>query len=174
MDSLLGYIDKFGALVVSVCALGLTVWQGVVTRKHNKLSVRPAITSTRVSRSKNDGTPVSVLNLHLINQGLGPAFIKSFDYLFDGQPLPDNAYANLYSWLSSRLNNTVTTVNHMAGHIGVGHVMKCGDSFELAIIPIYATTQEELALTSLRLHVRVTYESAYGELFTYDSRQHEL
>jgi hypothetical protein len=55
--------------VVALCALGTSIWQGFLSRRHNILSVRPHIEI--VLRAKDD----PVFAIDLINNGLGPAFI---------------------------------------------------------------------------------------------------
>src|SRR5262245_28007071 len=67
------------SLVVAVCALGLTFWQAHVTRRHYRLSVRPHVTTWLQS-----GAQAGSYKLEIMNNGLGPASIKSFAILIDG------------------------------------------------------------------------------------------
>jgi hypothetical protein len=58
--------------VVALCALGISLWQGYVSRRHSILSVQPhvelVITYTQSS-----------MTVSLKNGGLGPAFIESVE-----------------------------------------------------------------------------------------------
>lgn len=74
--------DYLLSTTLSLCALSLTLWQGYLTRKHNRLSTRPHLTLN--SHLFVNGTFYAV---DLKNDGLGPAFIKSISVFFDGEQL---------------------------------------------------------------------------------------
>ncbi|KJZ03300.1 hypothetical protein [Pseudoalteromonas piscicida] len=63
---------------IAVCALILTIYQAKMSRKHNYMSVRPALC---------DWTHVSdhTLSFHLLNKGLGTAQVKTFEFYFKGK-----------------------------------------------------------------------------------------
>ncbi|MBD1584682.1 hypothetical protein [Pseudoalteromonas sp. S16_S37] len=86
MDSLSN--SDWAAIVsasIATFALGLTIFQAAMTRKHNHMSVRPALC---------DWTHASdhTLSFHLINKGLGTAHIKTFELYFKGKRI---SYAEL-------------------------------------------------------------------------------
>jgi len=60
------------SVIVAICALLLTVWQGVAVRKHNIISVKPKL---KFSCTRGDDS----WELILENLGLGPAFIYDFE-----------------------------------------------------------------------------------------------
>lgn len=66
--------------LVACLALGLTIWQGSLTRRHNRLSVRPHL----VVETSSDDFEYEV---RLTNNGLGPAVIKRIDVTVDGNPI---------------------------------------------------------------------------------------
>lgn len=67
------------ALIVSICALVFTAYQGSETRLHNRLSVKPLLLIDFVYTDKGAG-------FLLTNDGLGPAVIGSFVVLVDDKP----------------------------------------------------------------------------------------
>lgn len=73
---------SIGAILVSFCALGLTIWQGILTRKHNILSVKPYldITWSNIEAER--------LACTLENNGIGTAFLNEITYFYQGQEFP--------------------------------------------------------------------------------------
>ena len=67
------------ALIVSVCALVFTAYQGYETRLHNRLLVKPMLLVDFDYNDKGAG-------FLMINEGLGPAVIGSFVVVVDGKP----------------------------------------------------------------------------------------
>ena len=65
------------ATIISLIALGFGIYQSHLTRKHNKLSVRPILAISKLSQYDKG------LNYTLLNNGLGPAIIKKFGVLID-------------------------------------------------------------------------------------------
>lgn len=62
-------VVSISAVAVAVIALATTIWQGAVTRQHNKLSVKPHLVIDHV---QYDGVTDKLI---LRNNGLGPAII---------------------------------------------------------------------------------------------------
>ena len=67
--------------VIALTALAATFYQAYISRKHNKLSVKPYLTTW------NTTTPEGYSILAIINNGVGPAHIKSFGIFVDGQKM---------------------------------------------------------------------------------------
>ncbi len=61
-----------GSAVIALSALGLAIYEGYQNRKHNRLSVRPAL---NINRFQKDRTVYAVL----VNGGLGPAKITKLE-----------------------------------------------------------------------------------------------
>lgn len=64
--------------VVAACALTVTVWQLLVQRRHNLLSVRPHLELV------TDGTEKSHLRVWIKNSGLGPALLDKIAFRAPG------------------------------------------------------------------------------------------
>ena len=63
-------IVNFCAILVSVIALTVSIWQGVVTREHNRLSVKPNFLVTPMLEGKGGKN-----GIYISNAGLGPGII---------------------------------------------------------------------------------------------------
>jgi len=72
-------ITGISSAVIALCALGLSIWQGCLARTHNRLSVRPHLT-TWTHSDADKGFYV----VELINNGIGPAIIEEFTVKVDG------------------------------------------------------------------------------------------
>ena len=69
------------AFFVAIVSLFVAIWEGVESRAHNRLTVKPFLVLDRsINLTKNeDGTVIGQrCSLTLFNRGLGPAIIKSF------------------------------------------------------------------------------------------------
>ena len=71
-------LDVF-AITISFIAAGFTGWQIFETREHNRLSLRPHLDVSL--KGSND---LIFRSLRVDNAGLGPAFIESMDFTYDG------------------------------------------------------------------------------------------
>ncbi|CAG1021695.1 hypothetical protein DOJK_01178 [Patescibacteria group bacterium] len=67
--------------VIAICALILSVWQGYLTRLHNRISVKPHLTTWSYDYIPGKG----LCSIDLINNGIGPAVIKKFIIKVDGE-----------------------------------------------------------------------------------------
>ena len=79
--------DRVVALLAGAMALislSVAIWDGIETRNHNRLSVRPFLsfsnstTSSSTTNDQNITITKSKSTISVINKGLGPASIKSF------------------------------------------------------------------------------------------------
>lgn len=66
--------------VIAACALALTIWQASLTRKHNRLTVKPVLDWWLDSSETH-------LHFWIDNKGLGTAKIDDFIMHIDGKPL---------------------------------------------------------------------------------------
>lgn len=73
------------ASIIAACAMGATFWQAMITRRHNKLSVKPHLTlKTAIETS---GESRYLVSLSIKNTGLGPAVIQDFNLFIDDKKI---------------------------------------------------------------------------------------
>ncbi|OEK01374.1 hypothetical protein BFP97_07520 [Roseivirga sp. 4D4] len=70
-------LTQFLVMIVAVCAVVVSVWQVRISQQHNKLSVMPYLDF--FSGWASDST----WRLTLMNEGIGPAIIKSTELTYD-------------------------------------------------------------------------------------------
>ena len=70
-------------VVISLCAISLTVFQAMTTRRHARLSVQPRI-EWHIAEDAVSGT----IKLSLSNVGFGPGVLRDLAFVVDGDPIP--------------------------------------------------------------------------------------
>lgn len=161
-----------GSAVVAALALFVSLHSAWATRQHNKLSVRPRLTTSTFQRVVSEGN-VSNLDVGVIltNVGLGPAIVKTADVLLDGKVVPVSSPEDcrgllLRTFPRAQLGPTVHFMKLNKEHaIAVGNDINI---VEFAMTSAPHDVKEQLE----RFAIVVRYESLYGEPFTYDSRDH--
>ena len=174
MNEILNLLKTNSSLIVSICAIGLTLQQSWTTRKHNKLSVLPRLT-TFVERDLLPSQPgqrkIKLYKCTLTNSGLGPAFIEDFKFLIDGNPIeadePDDVYKAIKNASKLKLVDDLWRISILKKE----HVM--GKDVPQLIAQLAFIEDDTELLEKDRYQVIVKYKSAYGESFTYDSRNHD-
>ena len=79
-----------GSLVTAGCAVFISVWQAVISRRHNKLSVKPHIEAI-VRTSDED------VQIEIENGGLGPAIVESIVVSVGKQHIQIKTQSDLYN-----------------------------------------------------------------------------
>jgi len=80
-----GRVTSICAVIVAVAGLALSIWQGIETRQHNRLSLRPVIQFEIITMPVD---PWPQVGLYIVNHGTGVAFVKSYTVYVDGEPIP--------------------------------------------------------------------------------------
>jgi len=176
MDFLIELCQQYAALFVSICALFLTIHQSRATRKHNRLTVKPHLTSftDRVADPERKG--IILVKATLSNNGLGPAIIKSFEPLFDGMPIKASDPEDLAEFVEKTLSVSILRDECYFSVLRKDYVLAKDQKVtvaQLSIVPTLDVSYDDLKGALDKFHLRVTYESAYGESFVYDSRNHK-
>lgn len=160
---------------VAVVTAGVSIWGRVADDRHKKKSVTPAL-STEM-KAEPIGSHIERVNYYIINQGLGPAIIKSFETLLDGQPISLQNADELVTLLMNDLGfRLVANPRTEFTTIRKGHVLGTSSRTQIASFAFVSNPQAPAAYMNAlqRLGVRVGYESQYGEAALYDSREHFL
>lgn len=175
MDFIANLAQQYAALFISICALLLTINQARITRTHNKLTVRPHLTSFTEHLPHPNISGVTLIKLTLSNNGIGPAVIKSYEPMLDGQPLDPTRFDALLALAKDVLPVSILGQECRFSFLRKGYVMAKDEEKPIASVAFVPTLDTDFILlerAEQRFHVRVAYESIYGEPFEYDSRNH--
>ncbi len=71
-------LTQLAVMIIAVCAVVVSVWQVQISQKHNRLSVMPYL--NHLSGWASDST----WRLNIMNEGIGPAIIKSTELKYKG------------------------------------------------------------------------------------------
>ncbi len=74
-------VVSISAAIIALSALFVSIWQGVLSRKHSRLSVRPRL---RIDRNIYLRAPIEIV---LSNYGIGPAILLKFGVYLDGEKI---------------------------------------------------------------------------------------
>lgn len=160
------------AFFVSVCAIALTFYQAYLSRQHNRLSVRPSLSTLVDADPAPDNPQITLVSVKLVNSGLGPAYIKSFEILVFGEAVTVKTPEEMHRLALKYLPESIDEARCRYIVFGKHHVMAHGKQEEIAKIALRnATSAPTESVKNFALRVR--YESAYGDSFTYDTRQHQ-
>jgi hypothetical protein len=154
-------IAAISSATIALCALGITVWQARIARRHNKLSVRPHLT-TRI-----DSDPTNhVYSADLLNKGIGPALIKSFSIFVDGCAVGGEESESIKNAVEILFPKNVYALTHT--HVPVGSGLAANETIKLVsiqfagqLVPSSKEVNDAIRRTRLLIH----YSSMYEELF---------
>lgn len=144
------------ATAISLSAFGVAVWQGYLTRKHNRLSVKPML-------HFNTGIVGDDYVIELRNTGVGPAILKDCKITFNGNKIGDNPHhiiKNLFNKLG---------IEHLSGGAyipGENESMAPGDKhniFKIYNLKYNEETKDRIINDILWLQIAIKYESIYSE-----------
>jgi hypothetical protein len=153
-------IATIGTLVVAVAALGITVWQGWLMRKHNRLSVKPLL---RIDRNAILGFP---FNIVLANVGTGPAIFREVKIFVDGELIVADRRPVIETLVRIDLNPD--DVKHFT--IYPDEAFESGERHPLFQTNSTINGQLELARYDSafsRVSFTIEYASIYGEQFVF-------
>lgn len=173
MEQLYTYFNatNLSVFVASIVAI-FSAYQALLLRKHNRLSVRPHIT-TWVRHSEKGGK--HYLRLFLENNGLGTAIIKEFKLKFDGKELGANKeIPALVREIRALVADEDCLSYDNCAILGYGSSLR--DGKEIAVVsltctPNDTTNMEDFEAFMDRFEIEVRYKSIYGEVFTMSSSQ---
>lgn len=157
------------SVIVALCAVVFTAWHACITRTHNKLSVKPHLTTwthSAISTRK--------YSVDLLNKGIGPAFIKSVGIYVDGKLMEGDGCKPIEDAVALLFPPSIYRYDVEQAFVGVGYSMAANEKCRLAAIefseesPPSAKTFED-ALK--RVDVIIHYASIYEENFTLDSKK---
>lgn len=159
MSGIWCWFENNATEVIAITAVLFTAYQAYLSRKHNKLSVKPHIT---ISWANFSDAPISFT---MCNDGLGPAIIKNFSVEVDGKVIQgDGPDVYKKAIISLGLQN----VKYMSYNLTKGEAYSVGKSLVLLKFDEPPERYEELSKDLSKLKFKITYTSIYEENeFTY-------
>lgn len=160
-------ITGISSAVIALCALVFSIWQGIVARRHNRLSVRPHL-STWTHRVAEKG----FYSIEVINNGIGPAIIEEFTIKVDGKTVTGNGVEAVENVLKILFPGVPYEANH--GHLSKDYSMVAKERCELIKVqflgkPVPSEQVVEHAMN--RCDLEITYKSFYGEAFHFSTAE---
>lgn len=160
-------ITGISGAVIALCALGLSIWQGCLARRHNRLSFRPHLTTWTCSDAEK-----GFYMVELINHGIGPAVIEDFSVKVDGRLVPGNGSERLEKALKIVLPNL--SYQSQQSYLGVGYVMAPKERctvFAVQFIGQSLPSKEFVEHAINRGDLEISYKSFYHELFLFPTQE---
>ncbi len=150
-------IIAVSGLLIALAASVATIWQGVLTRKHNKLSVKPFLRIDRLITSGND------VKVAMINSGVGPAIFNSLK-LKVGSEIFDGNDATSWDIVINKVLPQKYRVRYFIPY--KNEMFSAGESHNLFELPASGLTDEEypfLLNAFQRISFIISYSSIYEE-----------
>jgi len=153
------------AILVSMAALGLAVYEGWATRKHNRLSVLPhLVPEFRLSEILNP-----FIGLYLVNSGLGPGKILEFIIEANDGTQVDGSTPQLAK-ITRRLNSEGKRSISLSA-ITPNQMIKANEA--IPVISMKPNENSAVAVTNFiewlyEMKAKVKYEDLYGKQFESD------
>jgi hypothetical protein len=154
-------ITGIATAVIALCALALSIWQGMQTRRHNRLSFRPHLTPW-TNRDAEKG----FYTIELINNGIGPALIEEFLVKVDGKVISGQGVEPIEKGLKIIFPNL--EYKSLLGYVAKGYSMVAKEKVTIVAIQFLKQpfpTLEFMDRASNRVSLDIPYKSFYGEQF---------
>ena len=150
-------IVSLSAIIIAIASIGVTIWQGIETRKHNRLSVRPGLEITFGLDKDNFG-------YFLTNNGLGPAIITYKKLFVDGKEVHYTGFSGYDEFISKLGLN-----DHKVSHTGIypGKTIKANEKVYIIRFFLKEKDNVETLLPNIynRVNIEIGYKSMYDESY---------
>ena len=149
------------SVVVALCALGISIWQGFLSRQHAHLSARPIIESN----FNNHGE----VGVEIFNAGLGPAVLTSFQAIYKEQEF-DMFRGSEVERLAELLidNRADLPLMKFNFRIPTNHsAIAPGDTVKLLNVACeWDVVVQRMRRAFTQIELKITYQDIYGKSFT--------
>lgn len=163
-------ITAWSAIIISLFALAVTWWQTCVTRKHNKLSVRPLLVTS--DHEKTNGNTGHFM-FELENCGVGPAIIRNFILLDGDKEIARNNRKAYNEFLTKVIKENAKTSSLMVSSFAPGGALPAGTKHLLLDI-IYDIKNSNTSFAQ-QLNLTIEYESIYEDkTYICDTREFRI
>jgi hypothetical protein len=157
------FYKDIATVLISLLALGLTIWNGYLSRKHNKISQRPLIASNTYLAS-------NTISYEIRNIGNGTAVIEEQLFFINGKGVNHDSFLNdMKSYLSDFVGTDSTYeyahLNDEFSSVGVNekeYLFKITSNIDITI--------EKQKKILNRYATKIRYKSLYEDKFLYTSK----
>lgn len=147
--------------IVAIASVIVSIQQSHLTRKHNRLSLKPLLS---IYRAEFDNHP---LEITLVNKGLGPAILKSFSVWVDDVEISKGTINPIYA----ALNQVGISISGVGGHLfSKDEVLPPSEKISIFMIPLPEnknSTYDERVKAFRRIKFKIKFQSIYDESFEY-------
>ena len=146
------------AAIVALSALGVSIYQSYLMRKHNRLSLRPFL---NLDHSYNDLHPISI---KVFNNGCGPAIVKNVDFKINGNSVNTRSQDEFIAAFAD-IDIDLNRISFSASFPKKQAFVKAGDQFTIISFDSSHTDKELHAFLMSKLsliEVNVEYECMYN------------
>lgn len=163
-------ITGISSAVIALCALVFSLYQGKQAREHNKLSVRPHL-STWEHKEVEGG----FYRLELINNGIGPAVIDTFSIKVDGKLQSGDGSEPIVKAMEIVLQDRQYQPLERS-YLGKGYVMAPKERCTVFAVKFFGQlpSKEFVEHAIKRCHLEVHYMSFYGEKFRFPTEEDDF
>lgn len=165
IDNLWNWLSSDATNIIALCALVATFWQADLSRRHNRLAVKPHI---EIARGFDFNKQEYCVNM--LNNGLGPALVTKIQLLVDGKEVNTQN--------SEAICDVISKVFHLYNYkqyysiISGSYMMKPEEEKTFLKVELLSsltefpvTSSDEIIEINSRMEVKISYESMYGEKF---------
>lgn len=164
-----GVVTGISSAVIALCALVFSFYQGALTRKHNRLSFRPHLTTWRSANTEK-----GFYSIEIINNGIGPAIIEEFIVSVDGKRIAGTGADVTEAALKTLFPDIPYRSDHSFLDKGYSMAPKERCAFlEVQFLGKPLPSEEFVKDAMGRGDLKITYKSFYDETFHYFSTKDE-
>jgi len=166
-------VTGISSIFIAVCALFISVWHGIVARKHNRLSVRPHLTSWTDDHLNTKG----LFRYRVMNNGLGPALIEKIVLKVDGNEVIGEGDELIKNALEILLPGRIYTYHSYYAFFKKGYSMLPKENVVVAEVqfnPIFPNPKKFGERLEKQATLEITYKSFYGERFFFPEEEKEV
>ncbi|MCW8890813.1 MAG: hypothetical protein OQL20_09170 [Sedimenticola sp.] len=159
-------IAASASAVIALCALLLTASQASKMREHNRISVRPHLTTWN-SKDFEKGS----YGVYLLNNGIGPALIKKFEIRVDNKVVSGEGTEPIEKALKIVLPNQ--PYKSQNAYLAAGFALGAKENICISLVQFldgFSMGKEEVEHAAKRTDLIIEYESFYGEKYALDTR----
>lgn len=159
------FVGNNAANIIALAATAFVAYQAWLTRKHNRLSVRPHLQiHTDIRRGVAAGpNTIDHYTAELRNDGLGPAITIKWRLFLDGKEQINPTAKGIDNIVKALAPNALSVTSY---YMGEDHVMRSNDSRILLAVRVPSMNPEQLKTLEAqlaRLDFLIEYTSMYGD-----------